>query len=158
MVWRVSTDANIASVTNAVVQFRRLGHSALRTQLERETDTIVLLQQIIKSIHKKKILSKCLIAAVAFLTAMPVMAEELQPRAEILTTPCVKVNDHYLKNTPTHCFGIPYYSRVKKVYEANIWTRAVYFEDRWPCIPYIPTTDITIMPYRGPTASSGHAS
>ena len=41
----------------------------------------------------KKILSKCLIAAVAFLSAMPVAAEELQPRAEILNT-LVKVNDH----------------------------------------------------------------
>lgn len=75
----------------------------------------------------KKILSKCLIAAVAFMTAMPVMAaEKLQPRAEILKT-LVKVNDHYLKNHPDPLLGIPYYSR-KKVYEANIWTRAVYFE------------------------------
>ena len=62
----------------------------------------------------------------AFLTAMPVMAEELQPRAEILNT-LVKVNDHYLKKHPDPLLGIPYYSR-KKVYEANIWTRAVYFE------------------------------
>ena len=62
----------------------------------------------------KKILSKCLIAAVAFLTAMPVMAEELQPRAEILNT-LVKVNDHYLKNTPDPLLGIPYYSRKRSM-------------------------------------------
>lgn len=53
-------------------------------------------------------------------------AEELQPRKEILNT-LVKVNDLYLKNHPDPGLGIPYYSR-KKVYEGNIWTRAVYFE------------------------------
>ena len=40
------------------------------------------------------------------LTAMPVMAEELQPRAEILNT-LVKVNDHYLKKHPDPLLGIP---------------------------------------------------
>ena len=59
-------------------------------------------------------------------TATISSAEELQPRKEILNT-LVKVNDLYLKNHPDPGLGIPYYSR-KKVYEGNIWTRAVYFE------------------------------
>ncbi|MCM1522589.1 MAG: glycoside hydrolase family 88 protein [Muribaculaceae bacterium] len=51
---------------------------------------------------------------------------KLPPRAETLKT-LIKVNDHYLKKHPDPLQGIPYYSR-KKVYEANIWTRGVYFE------------------------------
>ena len=74
----------------------------------------------------RHILSKCLIVAIAMLSTITVYAEELQPRAEILKT-LIKVNDLYLKNHPDPLLGIPYYSR-KKVYEANIWTRAVYFE------------------------------
>lgn len=50
----------------------------------------------------------------------------LPPRQETLKT-LIKVNDLYLKNHPDPLLGIPYYSR-KKVYEANIWTRGVYFE------------------------------
>ncbi|MCH5326749.1 MAG: glycoside hydrolase family 88 protein [Duncaniella sp.] len=53
-------------------------------------------------------------------------SDNLPPREETLKT-LVKVNDFYLKNHPDPLQGIPYYSR-KKVYEANIWTRAVYFE------------------------------
>lgn len=53
-------------------------------------------------------------------------AKLLPPRAETLKT-AVKVNDYYLKKHPDPLLGIPYYAR-KKVYEANIWTRAVYFE------------------------------
>lgn len=53
-------------------------------------------------------------------------AEQLPPREQTLRT-LIKVNDHYLKKHPDPGTGIPYYSR-KKVYEANIWTRAVYFE------------------------------
>lgn len=74
----------------------------------------------------RHILSKCLIVAVALLSAVTVVAEELQPRADILKT-LIKVNDYYMKQHPDPLLGIPYYSR-KKVYEANIWTRAVYFE------------------------------
>ncbi|MDE6393952.1 MAG: glycoside hydrolase family 88 protein, partial [Duncaniella sp.] len=71
----------------------------------------------------RHILSKCLIVAVALLSAFPTFAEELQPRADILKT-LIKVNDYYMKQHPDPLLGIPYYSR-KKVYEANIWTRAV---------------------------------
>lgn len=74
----------------------------------------------------RHILSKCLIVAVALLSAVTVVAEDLQPRADILKT-LIKVNDYYMKQHPDPLLGIPYYSR-KKVYEANIWTRAVYFE------------------------------
>ncbi|MDE6628916.1 MAG: glycoside hydrolase family 88 protein [Muribaculaceae bacterium] len=38
-----------------------------------------------------------------------------------------KVNEHYMRKHPDPLEGIPYYSR-KRVYEANIWTRGVYFE------------------------------
>ena len=61
------------------------------------------------------------------LMALPMTAaEKLPSRHQILKT-LVKVNDHYLRNHPDPLEGIPYYSR-QKVYEANIWTRAVYFE------------------------------
>ncbi len=74
-------------------------------------------------------MKKLVILASAFImgaSATFTQAEELQPRKEILNT-LVKVNDLYLKNHPDPGLGIPYYSR-KKVYEGNIWTRAVYFE------------------------------
>ncbi|MDE6144380.1 MAG: glycoside hydrolase family 88 protein, partial [Muribaculaceae bacterium] len=59
--------------------------------------------------------------------AVPAFAGDALPsRRDILRT-LVKVNDYYLSNHPDPLAGIPYYSR-KKVYEANIWTRAVYFE------------------------------
>lgn len=51
---------------------------------------------------------------------------ELPSRRSILGT-MVKVNDHYMRQHPDPLLGIPYHSR-KKVYEANIWTRGVYFE------------------------------
>lgn len=75
-----------------------------------------------------KLLSKSLILAIALLTALPAVAgkEALQSRDDILKT-LVKVNNHYMKKHPDPLLGIPYYSR-KKVYEANIWTRSVYFE------------------------------
>lgn len=50
----------------------------------------------------------------------------LAPREETLET-LIKINDFYLKNHPDPLKDIPYYSR-NKVYEANLWTRAVYFE------------------------------
>lgn len=52
--------------------------------------------------------------------------ETLPSRKDILKT-LVKVNDHYLKEHPDPLKPIPYPSR-KKEYEANIWTRGVYFE------------------------------
>ena len=61
------------------------------------------------------------------LLAIPMQgAETLPPRHEILKT-LIKVNDHYLDKHPDPLLSIPYYSR-ERVYEANIWTRAVYFE------------------------------
>lgn len=53
-------------------------------------------------------------------------SEQLPPRNETLKT-LIKVNDLYMKRHPDPYEGIPYYSR-KKVYEANIWTRGIYFE------------------------------
>lgn len=53
-------------------------------------------------------------------------AEQLPSRRETLNT-LVKINDLYLKNHPDPLKEIPYYSR-KRTYEANIWTRAIYFE------------------------------
>lgn len=59
--------------------------------------------------------------------AASVAAEELQPRAEVLKT-MRSVNDYLmLKRYPDPTAVMPYYSR-KKVYESNIWTRAVYYE------------------------------
>ena len=71
-------------------------------------------------------MKKILLTIIAALMVMPLGAEALPPRQEILKT-LVKVNDHYLKNHPDPLAVIPYYSR-KKTYEANIWTRSVYFE------------------------------
>ena len=72
-------------------------------------------------------MKKSIIIALAILLGLPCMAaEQLPPREQTLKT-LIKVNDHYLKKHPDPLLGIPYYSR-KKVYEANIWTRAVYFE------------------------------
>lgn len=71
-------------------------------------------------------MKKILLTIIAALMVMPLGAEALPPRQEILKT-LVKVNDHYLKNHPDPLAVIPYYSR-KKTYEANIWTRGVYFE------------------------------
>ncbi len=72
---------------------------------------------------KKTILSLLLVAL-----SVPCIsgAESLPPRKKTLET-LVKVNDHYFRNHPDPSTSIPYYSR-KKVYEANLWTRAVYYE------------------------------
>ncbi len=70
----------------------------------------------------KKLLALLVLAAVA----IGVQAVELPNQKETLNT-LIKVNDYYLKKHPDPYEGIPYYSR-KKVYEANIWTRAIYFE------------------------------
>lgn len=74
----------------------------------------------------KKLVLALLGAAMLIPTAGAADMTKLPPRQETLKT-LVKVNDHYLKNHPDPLQGIPYYTR-KKVYEANIWTRAVYFE------------------------------
>ena len=56
-----------------------------------------------------------------------ITAQELPPRAEILEV-TRRVNDYLmLKKYPDPTAVMPYYSR-KKVYESNIWTRAVYYE------------------------------
>lgn len=78
-------------------------------------------------------MKKLLIAFIALLFIAPIgaaktttAAKTLPPRQDILKT-LINVNNLYLKNHPDPLEGIPYYSR-KKVYEANIWTRSVYFE------------------------------
>lgn len=72
-------------------------------------------------------MKRIMLCLLALAVLIPAGAQEkLPPRAETLKT-LIKVNDHYLKKHPDPLQGIPYYSR-KKVYEANIWTRAVYFE------------------------------
>ena len=72
-------------------------------------------------------MEKLILTVIAMLLALPSYgAEALPPRHEILKT-LIKVNDHYLDKHPDPLLSIPYYSR-EKVYEANIWTRAVYFE------------------------------
>ena len=54
-------------------------------------------------------------------------AEKLPSRDHTLKI-LIKVNNLYMKNHPDPLKGIPYPSR-NKTYEANIWTRAVYFEE-----------------------------
>ncbi len=76
--------------------------------------------------NRNVIILGIVILAVSFGALSAGAAENLQPRDEVLKT-LMKVNDHYLRKHPDPLLGIPYYSR-KKVYEANIWTRAVYFE------------------------------
>ena len=70
-------------------------------------------------------MKKLLLSVLALIFMLPASAagQQLPPREETLKT-LIKVNDLYLKNHPDPLLGIPYYSR-KKVYEANIWTRAV---------------------------------
>lgn len=70
---------------------------------------------------------KTLLMLMVALIGLPAFSDEkLPPRKDILKT-LIKVNDYYLEHHPDPLQGIPYYSR-KRVYEANIWTRAVYFE------------------------------
>ncbi|MCM1092897.1 MAG: glycoside hydrolase family 88 protein [Lachnospiraceae bacterium] len=70
----------------------------------------------------KKLLALLMLAVVA----VGAQAVEIPNQKETLNT-LIKVNDYYLKKHPDPYEGIPYYSR-KKVYEANIWTRGIYFE------------------------------
>lgn len=72
---------------------------------------------------KKSLLSLLLFC----FAAASVSAQELPPRAEILEV-TRRVNDYLmLKKYPDPTAVMPYYTR-KKVYESNIWTRAVYYE------------------------------
>ncbi len=74
-------------------------------------------------------MKKLTLLALAAILSVPVFGaakQELPPREQTLKT-LIKVNDHYMKKHPDPYQGIPYYSR-KKVYEANIWTRGIYFE------------------------------
>ncbi len=70
----------------------------------------------------KKLFCTLLIA----LFAAPAFAQELPPRAETLKT-MICVNDYFMKKFADPTAVMPYWSR-KKVYESNIWTRAVYYE------------------------------
>ena len=73
-------------------------------------------------------MKKFALLALTAIMAIPVFGatEQLPPREQTLKT-LIKVNDHYMRKHPDPYQGIPYYSR-KKVYEANIWTRGIYFE------------------------------
>ncbi len=72
-------------------------------------------------------MKKSIIIALAILLGLPCMAaEQLPPRDQTLKT-LIKVNDHYLKNIPIRCSESPT-TRARRVYGANIRTRAVYFE------------------------------
>lgn len=73
----------------------------------------------------KKVIT-AILTLLMFVPAEMQAAEQLPSRREILKT-LVKVNDFYMRNHPDPLKPIPYYSR-KRVYEANIWTRGVYFE------------------------------
>ncbi|MDO4758901.1 MAG: glycoside hydrolase family 88 protein [Rikenellaceae bacterium] len=72
-------------------------------------------------------MKKLLLSLVALAFAATLTAQELPPREEILEVTC-RVNDYLMtKKYPDPTAVMPYYSR-KKVYESNIWTRAVYYE------------------------------
>lgn len=72
-------------------------------------------------------MKKIILSLLSVIFVLPLFAtDQLPSRKETLET-LIKVNDLYLKNHPDPLKDIPYYSR-KKVYEGNIWTRAVYFE------------------------------
>lgn len=53
-------------------------------------------------------------------------ARELPDRSRTLET-MIRVNDRFMSKHADPTAPIPYYSR-RKVYESNIWTRAVYYE------------------------------
>lgn len=72
-------------------------------------------------------MKKILFLFFALFLSLPVFSQDkLPPREKTLRT-LIKVNDYYLKNHPDPLKDIPYYSR-NRVYEGNIWTRAIYFE------------------------------
>ncbi len=69
----------------------------------------------------KKLLTLLLLAAI-----LPTAAQELPDRKKTLAE-MVRVNDYFMRKYADPTAVMPYYSR-KKVYESNIWTRAVYYE------------------------------
>lgn len=73
-------------------------------------------------------MKKLILSVLTLLFVVPVFGaqDQLPPRKETLST-LIKVNDLYMRRHPDPLESIPYYSR-KKVYEANIWTRSIYFE------------------------------
>ncbi len=70
---------------------------------------------------KKLIFSLLLVAGIA-----GARAQEIPAQKETLAT-LVRVNDYFMKKYADPTAVMPYYAR-KKVYESNIWTRAVYYE------------------------------
>ena len=73
-------------------------------------------------------MKKSLFAFLTFCFAIPSLsAQELPSRTEILEV-MKRVNEYLMtRKYPDPTAVMPYYSR-KKVYESNIWTRAVYYE------------------------------
>ena len=72
-------------------------------------------------------MKKLLLSVFTFIFLLPFhVTAQLPPREEILNT-LIKINDFYLDNHPDQLRDIPIYSR-NRVFEANIWTRAIYFE------------------------------
>ena len=67
-----------------------------------------------------------LAALLLALCAAPAAAQTLPSRAETLET-MRRVNDYFMEHYADPTLPIPYPSR-NKVYETNLWTRAVYYE------------------------------
>ncbi|MCM1449737.1 MAG: glycoside hydrolase family 88 protein [Clostridiales bacterium] len=74
-------------------------------------------------------LKKTLITFILTSCTLPatLIAETSLPARHNILNTLIKVNDHYLTNHPDPLKSIPYPSRHRE-YEANIWTRGVYFE------------------------------
>lgn len=71
-------------------------------------------------------MKKLLITTLTLCMAAAATAQEIPSRKKTLAD-MVRVNDYFMNKYADPAAVIPYYSR-KKVYEANIWTRAVYYE------------------------------
>ena len=70
---------------------------------------------------------KKLLALLLFAAMLPAArAQELPARKQTLAA-LVRANDYFMRKYADPTAVMPYYSR-KKVYESNIWTRAVYYE------------------------------
>lgn len=72
------------------------------------------------------IMKKLLIALAACCALLPTTAQEIPAREKTLEQ-MQKVNDYFMQKWQDPSAVIPYPSR-NKSYEANIWTRAVYYE------------------------------
>lgn len=72
---------------------------------------------------------KFLLSLITIALSLPAFAAPANtlPHADDVLRTMVKVNDYYLANHPDPLKSIPYPSRNRE-YEANIWTRGVYFE------------------------------